>query len=281
MKTTPEHLYLDLLKRTLSFSLWPEPPLPIATFNYARPAWKRGVIAVAVRLAGAAGLEIVKPHRVTAIEREEGTDWPLYADTMIGLRRLDNLQDCIESVLRDKVPGDFIETGVWRGGACIFMRGVLRAHGVDDRRVYVADSFQGLPAPDAEKYPHDGGDLHHLHRFLSVSEDQVRKNFERYGLLDERVVFLKGWFRDTLPKAGIRALSLLRLDGDMYESTMDALNALYPKLSPGGYCIIDDYVLPNCRKAVDDYRATHGIREPIHAIDPTSCYWRNGKASLQ
>jgi cephalosporin hydroxylase len=279
MQTTPEHLYLDLLKKTLSFSLWPEPPLPVATFNYARPTWKRGVIAVAMRLAGAVGLEIVKPARVAVAEREEGTDWPLYADTMIGLRRLDNLQDCIESVLRDQVPGDLIETGVWRGGACIFMRGVLRAHGVDDRRVYVADSFQGLPAPDAEKYPHDAGDVHHIHRFLAVSEEQVRKNFERYGLLDDRVVFLKGWFRDTLPNAGISALSVLRLDGDMYESTMDALNALYPKLSPGGYCIIDDYVLPNCRKAVDDYRAAHGIHAPIRAIDPTSCYWRNGEAS--
>ena len=281
MKTTPEHLYLDLLKKTLSFSLWPEPPLPIATFNYARPAWKRGVLTVAMRLAGAVGLEIVKPARATAAEREEGTNWPSYADTMIGLRRLDNLQDCIESVLRDQVPGDLIETGVWRGGACIFMRGVLRAHGVDDRRVYVADSFQGLPAPNAEKYPHDVGDLHHLHRFLAVSEEQVRKNFERYGLLDDRVVFLKGWFRDTLPNAAIRALSVLRLDGDMYESTMDALNALYPKLSPGGYCIIDDYVLPNCRKAIDEYRAAHGIVEPIHTIDPISCYWRNGKASRQ
>jgi O-methyltransferase len=279
MKTTPEGLYLDLLKKTLSFSLWPEPPVPIETFNYARAAWKRGVLAVAARLAGAAGLEIVKPARVTAAEREEGTDWPSYADTMIGLRRLDNLQDCIESVLRDQVPGDLIETGVWRGGACIFMRGVLRAHGVDDRRVYVADSFQGLPVPNAEKFPHDRGDVHHLLRFLAVSEEQVRKNFERYGLLDDQVVFLKGWFRDTLPNAGIGALSVLRLDGDMYESTMDALNALYPKLSPGGYCIIDDYVLPNCRKAVDDYRDAHGIHEPVRAIDATSSYWRNGEAS--
>jgi len=279
MKTTPEHLYLDLLKKTLSFSLWPEPPMPIETFNYARPAWKRGVLAAVTSLAGAAGLAIVKPARVTAAEREEGTDWPSYADTMIGLRRLDNLQECIESVLRDNVPGDLIETGVWRGGACIFMRGVLRAYGVEDRRVYAADSFQGLPAPDAEKYPDDRGDIHHFHQFLAVSEEQVRRNFERYGLLDDQVVFLKGWFKDTLPHAGIGALSVLRLDGDMYESTMDALNALYPKLSPGGYCIIDDFVLPNCRKAVDDYRAAHGIRDPIRTIDPTSSYWRNGEPS--
>jgi len=275
MKTTPEQLYLDLLKKTLSFSLWPEPPLPLATFNYARPAWKRGVAAVADRLARAAGLEIVKPAHVTAAEREQGQNWPSYADTMIGLRRLDNLQFCIESALRDGVPGDLIETGVWRGGACIFMRGVLRAHGVEDRRVWVADSFQGLPAPDAAKYPHDAGDVHHLHQFLAVSQEQVRKNFERYGLLDDRVVFLEGWFKDTLPRADIAALAVLLLDGDMYESTMDALTALYPKLSRGGYCIVDDYILPNCRKAVDDYRAAHGITAPVVPIDQTSSYWRH------
>ena len=275
MKTTPEQLYLDLLKKALSFSLWPEPPLPIATFNYARPAWKRAVLAVAERLTAAAGLEIVKPARVTAAERDQGQSWPSYADTMIGMRRLDNLQFCIESVLRDGVPGDLIETGVWRGGACIFMRGVLRAYGVEDRRVWAADSFQGLPAPDAEKYPHDTRDVHYLHRFLAISEEQVRKNFERYGLLDDQVVFLKGWFKDTLPKADIKALAVLRLDGDMYESTMDALNALYPKLSRDGYCIIDDYILPNCRKAVEDYRAGHGIKSAIVPIDPTGSYWRN------
>jgi O-methyltransferase len=275
MNDTPAQLYLDLLKKTLSFSLWPEPPVPAEAFNYGRPAWKRGVVNILNGLAHAAGMEIVKPARVTVAEREEGRNWPSYADTMIGLKRLDNLQSCVESVLRDGVPGDFIETGVWRGGACIFMRGALRAHGVTDRRVYVADSFQGLPPPDPAKYPHDEGDAHHIHPILAVSEEQVRRNFERYGLLDGQVVFLKGWFRDTLPNADIGALSILRLDGDMYESTLDALNALYPKLSPGGYCIIDDYSLPNCRRAVDDYREAHGITAPMTTIDWTSCYWRN------
>jgi O-methyltransferase len=271
---TAEQLYLDLLKKALSFSLWPEPPMPIATFNDGRPAWKRVLITILSRLAATAGTDIVRAARATAAERDEGRSWPSCAYTMIGRRRLDNLQSCIESVLRDRVPGDLIETGVWRGGACIFMRGVLRAHGVTDRRVYVADSFQGLPAPDPAKYPHDTGDTHHVHRFLAVSEEQVRSNFERYGLLDDQVVFLNGWFKDTLPNADIGALSILRLDGDMYESTWDALNALYPRLSPGGYCIIDDYALPNCRKAVDDYREAHGIAAPMTAIDWTSCYWR-------
>ncbi len=72
--------------------------------------------------------------------RMEGRDWPLLGHTMIGIKRLDNLQFCVERVLADDVPGDLIETGVWRGGATIFMRAILKAHGVTDRRVWVADS---------------------------------------------------------------------------------------------------------------------------------------------
>src|SRR6266550_1111339 len=110
--------------------------MPITAFDGGRPMWSRAPITILRWLAAAAGMEIVKPARVTVAEREEGRTWPppSYADTMIGLRRLDNLHSCIESVLRDGVPGNLIETGVWRGGACIFMRGVLAAHGVTDRR---------------------------------------------------------------------------------------------------------------------------------------------------
>jgi O-methyltransferase len=193
---------------------------------------------------------------------------------MIGRKRLDNLQSCVESVLTEGVEGDFIETGVWRGGSCIFMRAILAAHGVHDRRVFVADSFAGLPEPDGDKYPEDKGDTHHIHDRLAISREQVAANFEKYGLLDDQVVFLKGWFKDTLPNAPIEKLAVLRLDGDMYESTMDALESLYPKLSPGGYCIIDDYSLPGCEKAVADYRARHGIEDEIQTIDWTGSYWQ-------
>lgn len=274
MTPPPEHLYLDLLKKTLSFTLWPEPPVPLTMYNYDRPAWKRGLVAVVERCATAVGVQVARPVHVTEAERAEGRYWPSCADTMIGLRRLDHLQVCVESILREGIPGDLIETGVWRGGASIFMRGVLRAHGVEDRRVYVADSFEGLPPPAPDRYPEDASDNHYRHRVLAVSDGQVRKNFERYGLLDEQVVIVKGWFKDTLHAAGIGPLGLLRLDGDMYESTVQALDALYPKLSPGGYCIVDDYALPNCRRAVDDYRAAHGIETPLVAVDWTSCFWR-------
>ncbi len=97
-------------------------------------------------------------------------------------------------------------------------------------------------------------------------------------MLDEGVRFLKGWFKDTLPSAEAEAYAVLRLDGDMYESTMDALNALYPKLSPGGFLIVDDYgAVPACRQAVEDYRAVHGIDEPIIEIDWTGAYWRKAR----
>jgi macrocin-O-methyltransferase TylF-like protien len=217
------------------------------------------------------------PQRV-AHDREarvQGTDWPVIAPTMIGLTRLDNIQHCIERVLEDKVPGDFIETGVWRGGAVIFMRGVLKAYGVTDRTVWAADSFDGLPPPNADKYPQDAGIHLEQYRQLAIPIDEVQRNFARYELLDDQVRFLKGWFSETLPHAPIRELALLRLDGDLYESTMDALTSLYARVSAGGYVIIDDYsVIPACRLAVHDFRDTHGVRDTIVPIDKQGVFWR-------
>jgi len=174
------------------------------------------------------------------------------------------------------VPGDFIETGVWRGGATIFMRAILQAYR-SDRTVWVADSFAGLPPPNAAQYPQDAGDWLHTRPELAVSLDEVRANFARSGLLDEQVRFLPGWFRETLPDAPIERLAVLRLDGDMYESTMDALRALYPKLSVGGYCIIDNYgAMESCQQAIHDYRREHGITDTIHTVDWTGAYWKRG-----
>lgn len=214
-------------------------------------------------------------QRLAAVEREFGLDWPAYAETMIGLRRLDNVQHCVVEVLARDVPGDLVEAGVWRGGTAIFMRGVLAALGADDRQIWVADSFQGVPKPRPESYPSDAGIDYTVYPQLAVSAEEVKANFARYGLLDDRVRFLPGWFHETLPKAPIEQIALMRLDGDLYESTMDALEALYPRLSVGGFCIIDDYgVLPTCRRAVDDYRRAHGITEQILTVgDFSGAYW--------
>jgi hypothetical protein len=197
------------------------------------------------------------------------------AQTMIGIWRLDNIRHCVESVLAEGVPGDLVETGVWRGGATIYMRAILAAWGITEREVFVCDSFAGLPKP----YLHqDSGDTHWKFKDLRVSLEEVKDNFRKYNLLDDQVVFLKGWFKDTLPTAPIERIAVLRLDGDMYGSTMDALTNLYPKLSIGGYCILDDYGdIQGCKQAVDDYRRDNNITCKIIQIEGTNhghVYWK-------
>lgn len=245
-------LYLELMKRTLSNSIYKDMEdltLDRNLRDEGQP-WLGDVLA----------------------------DWRRPIHSMAGFKRLDNVQFCVEDVLSRNVPGDFIETGVWRGGVPIFMRAILAAYGVTDRTVWVADSFQGLPPPNPEAYPADAGDLLYTFDDLRVSQARVRSHFDRYGLLDEQVRFLEGWFRDTLPRAPIERLAVMRLDGDMYESTTDALTSLYPKLSVGGFAIIDDYgAIPACAQAVHDYRAAHGITEPIMPIDWTGVYWRRSQ----
>ena len=214
--------------------------------------------------------------------REEGRDWPVTAHTMIGLKRLDNLQYCVEEILKNNVPGDLLEAGVWRGGASIFMRALLKAHGERKKCVWVVDSFEGFPEPDAERYPQDSES--HLHEAgeLAVPIEEVKANFGEYGLLDAQVRFLKGLFRDTLPKANIKSLALMRLDGDTYEATINSLIHLYPKLSIGGYVIIDDYgAVPACRQAVNDFRDKYGVAEEICRIDWTGVYWKKEKEEGQ
>ena len=197
------------------------------------------------------------------------------AETLIGPVGLENIQHCLEDVLANDIPGDLIETGVWAGGATVFMRGVLAAHGDTSRTVWVADSFAGLPSPELTQYEEDAGEeWWSRESWFAIPLDVVERNFARYGLLDDQVRFLAGWFHETLPNAPIDQLALIRLDGDMYGSTMDALRYLYPKLSVGGYVIVDDYSLPKCQAAVDRYRADNNITDEINRVDRAIVYWQ-------
>jgi O-methyltransferase len=216
------------------------------------------------------------------LQNADGSTSPAYhlrnftelSHTMIGRKRMDNLQFCLETALDEDIPGDLIETGIWRGGATIFMRGVLQAYGITDRVVWGADSFKGVPPPSL---PEDEGfDISAaVYPFLKVSIVQVWELFEKYDLLNDQVKFLKGWFKDTLPTAPIENLALLRLDGDLYESTMDALNPLYGKVSQGGFIIVDDYFsCPPCMLAINEFRQRHDIRDELVRIDEQSAYWR-------
>lgn len=269
-------LYLDMMKKCLTYSLWGESTEPV-DISKIQPYYKKFLISTFVKLFEKEGLKIVQKYNFNPDVRAEGRDWPPLAHTMIGLKRLDNIQFCVEDIIQNNIPGDLIETGVWRGGATIFMRAILKSYNIDNRIVWVADSFEGLPRPNSEKYPADAGDPHHALKFLSVSYEEVKENFAKYGLLDEQVKFLKGWFRDTLPVAPIERLALMRLDGDMYQSTIEALDSLYPKLSIGGYVIIDDYSLKGCRQAVHDFRSDKGISDEIKEIDCIWAYWKKLK----
>lgn len=249
MVETARDLYLDLLIKILINTIYEDP----AINSRVRP------------------LAVVPFDPAT---RSIGRDWPTQAHTMVGRKRLENLRALSQQALDDGIAGDFIETGVWRGGCCILMRGVLAANNITDRKVYVADSFAGLPAPNERVYPADTGwDLRSIQE-LAVSLETVKGNFARYDLLDEQVVFVKGLFSETLPSLSAGPFALIRLDGDLYESTHVALEALYPKLSPGGFVVIDDNSLTPCNLAVADFRARMGITAPLQEIDWTGIWWR-------
>ena len=271
-------MYLDLLKHCLLNTIY-------CDYEYSDfiPKKSKGKIKkikrflfkkLIVPLIKKSNLRIVTGYPYNEDERISGKDWSPMAHTMIGRKRLDNIQYCVEEVIKNNIPGDLIETGVWRGGATIFMRAILKVYGVTDRIVWVADSFEGLPKPEEEKYPQDKGDRHYTYKQLAVPLEQVKQNFQKYGLLDEQVHFLKGWFKDTLPNAPIEKISVARLDGDLYQSTMDALNNLYHKISVGGFLIVDDYSLKGTEAAVHDFREKHAIKEKIIPIDWTGVYWQ-------
>ena len=192
--------------------------------------------------------------------------------TMLGSQKLDTLRYSAETCLKEGVDGDFLEAGVWRGGATIFLAAILRAHGVE-RKVYVADSFQGLPPPNPRSWPIDKGDDHHSRPELAISLEQVQSNFQRFDLLRSNIEFVQGFFEETMPKLDVEKLALLRLDGDMYGSTMVVLQALYHKLEVGGFLILDDWLLKGARTALLDFRTLMGICEPMYQ-DASGIYFR-------
>lgn len=234
--------YIDLLMRTILCSMYPDPALAYGSDD--------------------------KNHR------KEGRDWPGIAHSMIGEYRAKNIVDLCKRVIEEEVPGHFLEAGVWRGGTCILMRGILEAYQINDRKVFCADSFEGLPVPDENKHPRDAGDILHTFEQLAVPLETVQENFRQYDLFDEQTVFLKGWFKDTMPTISDETFSIIRLDGDMYGSTMDILNNIYDSVSKGGFIVVDDYALPTCKAAVEDFREQRNICDKIYEIDWTGIWWQ-------
>ncbi|MCP9850237.1 TylF/MycF/NovP-related O-methyltransferase [Cyanobium sp. Morenito 9A2] len=259
-------VYVELLKKALLNTIYKDPVIEQATL----PRWKTRLS----RLLLGRDVKLFSVRHYDSELRDRGIDWPSSAHTMIGVQRMDNLRHCLCKIIEENIPGDFIETGVWRGGASIFAKGIFDVYGQGERRVWLADSFEGLPKPNPVDYPEDAGDEHYKLDILRVGLDEVRANFASYDLLDDRVLFVKGWFKDTLHTLSIDSISVLRLDGDMYESTIVALDALYGKVSIGGFVIVDDYCISSCAKAVHDFRERHHIQDQIMPIDGTGVYWQ-------
>jgi O-methyltransferase len=269
--------YLDLLKRTL------------VNLVYAEDALRLDAVASgelgADPLARQRVLRDVRYERpdayaeVVRTKREGGVDgfWGgRLAHTMIGLDGLANLERCAHRVFADGVPGDFLEAGVCHGGASIFLRALQVAYGEGDRATWLADSFAGVPPPthpvDRE---HELDLTEERIPWMAASLDAVRDNFETYELLGDGVRFLPGLFADTLPGAPVERLAILRIDGDLYESTRDALEAMYDRVSVGGYVIVDDYnCLEPCRIAVDEFLAERRLEVELNQVDWTRVCWR-------
>lgn len=209
--------------------------------------------------------------------REKGTDWTYLGYTMTGTRRLNNVHALLQDVFQNKVEGDYIETGVWRGGSSIFARGVMRVHNESHRRSFVCDSFKGLPPGDRNLDQADP--TWDDWPYLGIASDIVALHFRESGMPDPNVIFVKGFFNDTMealaPK--IQSLAVVRLDGDMYESTVDVLYRLYDKLSIGGYVIVDDWFGFPAKAACEDFFKVHGMNVTIVPIDGLSAYWQKTK----
>jgi len=215
--------------------------------------------------------EMYNPHSGTV----DGSEWPEggMALSMIGKRRLHNFAALVASVISDEVPGDIIETGVWRGGASLLAAKVIELL-CDSRVVFMADSFKGIPAAPADLKHYSGWLKDSSASRIAILNDnsieKVQRDVSLFGIDANRVSFVPGWFNESLPalvqKKPSQRFSVIRLDGDTYYSTMDALDALYSHLSPGGFVIIDDYVdWRGCRTAVDEFRQRY-VRAPACAI---------------
>jgi len=203
--------------------------------------------------------------------------------TMTTLRRSKGLWDLSQNILLRNVPGAFVECGVWRGGSAGIMGLAMKSFDAK-RPLHLFDSFEGLPEPGpqdgtaAVEYSggRSGGHLASIAK-CDATLDLVRTLlFERLQLDPKKVHFHVGWFQETVPVAAkeLGPISILRLDGDWYESTRVCLEHLYPKVSSGGVVILDDYNgWEGSRKATDEYRERNNITAPLVQMDPVCSYW--------
>jgi len=207
------------------------------------------------------------------------------ADMLSGPGTLTNSLELAERCIVDHIPGDFVECGVYRGVHPAIMAYALMKHGVTDRKVHLFDSFEGIPeSGPKDDYTITGCIGVGQDRLVSVnhsvcSVNQVSRYMCQWGIDPSLLVYHPGWFQNTVEDAAkqMGPIAVLRLDCDLYTSTMACLPHLYPKLSRGGYYITDDYTLTGAKRATDEYLASIGERPEIVCIPDGigAHYWRH------
>ncbi|NJL70643.1 MAG: macrocin O-methyltransferase [Candidatus Competibacteraceae bacterium] len=183
-----------------------------------------------------------------------------------------NSFECAWNAIKDGVPGDIVECGVFAGTQSAAMAWACMRQ-QQHRKVHLFDSFAGIPKAG----PKDdetitaligtgNGELETT-GVSACSVESVKSNMVQWQIDPSLLHYHKGWFQDTVPLFKVDAIAVLRLDGDLYESTKVCLEHLMPKVSKGGCIIIDDYALTGCRRAVDEYLAAHNLSPEIQVIE--------------
>jgi len=200
--------------------------------------------------------------------------------TMVPEPSLVELGQQVAAVLAEGVPGDLVECGVWRGGAAFLMAGLLRAAGVTDRKVWLCDSFEGLPAPEPVDGPAAGryaGNPESPRYFdnCRASLDEVRRGAGTLGVAD-RLEYVEGWFDRTLPSARERIgpIALLRIDGDWHSSVKACLDNLYDAVVDGGLVVLDDYYAwDGCAVALHEFLGARSLPHRIESLAVDGDAW--------
>jgi O-methyltransferase len=226
------------------------------------------------------GYELVATHRLPPdlTERERRIVSAARAYTLTGADRLAGVIEATTYIVRNNIPGDFVECGVWRGGSMMAVALTLLELGETSRHLYLYDTFAGMPAPTDRDRDLDGTPARTLLDDVSVADgirciadlEDVTRNIERTGYPASRVTFVRGKVEDTIPAIAPEHIALLRLDTDWYASTKHELTHLYPRLSTRGVLILDDYGhWQGAREAADEYFAEHGLAPILVRLDYT------------
>ena len=208
----------------------------------------------------------------------------VYSYTMVSYQRLSNVYVLAELAEKNKIDGAFVECGVWKGG-CSAVMAFVAEKAKSNRKVWLFDSFEGLPEPTkedgnmAKDYANNkaGGKLKTINECVSSLEDVKEVFFKILKINPQNIVIKKGWFQNTLPvaKNEIGPISILRLDGDWYDSTKCCLDNLYDNVIISGYIIIDDYGhWEGTRRALDEFLKERKIKINLIKVDYTGVYFK-------